>query len=65
MVDGQRSNPVLFDRQTWGDFLSLTGDLGGRALFSRYPATWVPWHDSRLLLDIDTPEDYQRLIDRG
>jgi molybdenum cofactor cytidylyltransferase len=62
LVDGRRSNPVLFDRQTWGDFLSLTGDLGGRALFSRYPATWVPWHDPRLLLDIDTPEDYQRLI---
>ncbi len=64
MVDGRRSNPVLFDRRTWEDFASLTGDLGGRALFSRYPVAWVPWHDPRLLLDVDTPEDYQRLIDQ-
>jgi molybdenum cofactor cytidylyltransferase len=64
MVDGRRSNPVLFDRGTWADFASLTGDAGGRLLFSRYPATWVPWHDPRLLLDIDTPEDYQRLLDQ-
>jgi molybdenum cofactor cytidylyltransferase len=64
MVDGRRSNPVLFDRCTWADFASLTGDAGGRALFARYPATWVPWHDPRLLMDIDTPEDYQRLLDQ-
>ena len=64
LVDGRRSNPVLFDRRTWADFASLTGDAGGRALFARYPATWVPWHDPRLLLDIDTPEDYQRLLDQ-
>ena len=63
MVDGRRSNPVLFDRRTWADFASLTGDAGGRTLFARYPATWVPWHDPRLLMDIDTPEDYQRLLD--
>jgi len=64
MVDGRRSNPVLFDQRTWGDFASLTGDAGGRALFSRYPVAWLPWHDPRLLLDVDTPEDYQRLIDQ-
>jgi molybdenum cofactor cytidylyltransferase len=63
MVDGRRSNPVLFDRRTWEDFASLSGDAGGRLLFSRYPVTWVPWHDPRLLLDIDTPEDYRRLLD--
>jgi molybdenum cofactor cytidylyltransferase len=63
MVDGARCNPVLFDRRTWVDFTALTGDIGGRQLFSRYPVTWLPWHDTRLLLDIDTPEDYQGLID--
>ncbi len=36
MVDGRRSNPVLFDRRTWADFASLSGDAGGRQLFSRY-----------------------------
>ena len=63
MVDGRRSNPVLFDRRTWADFASLSGDAGGRQLFSRYTVSWVPWHDPRLLLDVDTPEDYRRLLD--
>jgi molybdenum cofactor cytidylyltransferase len=63
MVDGQRGNPVLFDRDTFDELLELTGDSGGRQLFSRYPVTWVPWHDARPLLDIDTLEDYQRLLD--
>ena len=63
LVDGQRGNPVLFDRQTFPDLLGLQGDTGGRALFSRYPVAWLPWHDARLLLDIDTPEDYQSLLE--
>jgi CTP:molybdopterin cytidylyltransferase MocA len=41
--------------------LSLTGDVGGRAVFAKHPVAYVPWHDARLLLDVDTPEDYQRL----
>jgi molybdenum cofactor cytidylyltransferase len=62
LIDGQRGNPVMFDRVTFGDLLSLTGDTGGRALFSRYPVMWLPWHDPSLLLDVDTPEDYQKLL---
>jgi len=63
LIDGERGNPVLFDRRTFPDLLELSGDTGGRTLFSRYRPTWVPWHDSNLLLDVDTPEDYQRLLD--
>jgi molybdenum cofactor cytidylyltransferase len=62
-VDGQRANPVLFDRETFLDFLALRGDTGGRALFSKFPVTWVPWHDDRPLMDVDTPEDYRRLLE--
>jgi molybdenum cofactor cytidylyltransferase len=58
-IDGQRGNPVLFDADTFADLLAIEGDMGGRALFSRYPIEWVTWHDPRLLLDIDSPEDYQ------
>jgi molybdenum cofactor cytidylyltransferase len=61
LIDGQRGNPVLFDRCTFPDLLSLQGDQGGRALFSRYPLTWLPWHDAALLLDVDTQEDYDAL----
>ncbi|OGO29294.1 MAG: hypothetical protein A2W33_02670 [Chloroflexi bacterium RBG_16_52_11] len=62
LVDGQRANPVLFDRDTFTELASISGDIGGRPLFAKFPASWVPWHDSRLLLDIDTPEDYQSLL---
>lgn len=61
LVDEQRANPVLFDRVTFRDLKTLSGDTGGRAIFPLYPITWIPWHDRGLLLDVDTPEDYQRL----
>ena len=59
----QRANPVLFDRVAFPDLLKLEGDVGGRALFSKYPVEYLPWHDDRLLFDVDKPEDYQRLIE--
>lgn len=62
LVDGQRTNPVLFDKRTFWALLELQGDIGGRALFDRYPPRWLPWHDHRLRIDIDTPEAYQKLI---
>jgi molybdenum cofactor cytidylyltransferase len=62
IVDGQRGNPVLFDRSTFSDFDSIRGDTGGRELFSRYPVSWIEWHDPAVLSDIDTDDDYQRLI---
>jgi molybdenum cofactor cytidylyltransferase len=63
LIDGRRGNPVLFDRATFPDLLALQGDTGGRALLSRYPVAWVPWHDPSLLLDVDRPEDYQKLLE--
>ncbi len=63
LVDGQRANPVLFDQVTFGDLMQLEGDAGGRSLFARYPATWLPWHDPAPLLDVDTPADYARLLE--
>lgn len=61
---GRRANPAVFDRRTFPDLLTLSGDAGGRALFNmpeRYTPSWLHWPDERLLLDIDTPDDYQRL----
>jgi molybdenum cofactor cytidylyltransferase len=62
MVDGRRANPVLFDRRTFPDLLALEGDTGGRSLFSKYQPVWLPWLDSSLVLDVDTQEDYERLL---
>lgn len=60
---GRRANPVLFDRRTFPDLLALRGDTGGRAIFARHPVAWMPWHDETLLLDVDTEEDYRRLLE--
>lgn len=59
----QRGNPVLFDRVTYPDLIELKGDVGGREIFSKHHVEYMPWHDDRLLLDVDKPEDYQRLIE--
>ncbi len=57
---GRRANPVLFDRKTYSDLQSLIGDQGGRAIFRRFEPEFVEWDDS-ILLDVDTPEDLERL----
>ncbi|MCC6569612.1 MAG: putative selenium-dependent hydroxylase accessory protein YqeC, partial [Anaerolineales bacterium] len=62
MVMDRRANPVLFDRRTFADLLTLEGDTGGRAIFHKHQVEYLPWHDDRLLLDVDTPEHYQRLL---
>lgn len=62
MVDDHRTNPVLFDRNTFADFANLQGDVGGRAIFSRHQVRWVPWLDSSLAIDVDTLEDYNHLL---
>ena len=59
----QRANPVLFDRVTFPDLLELEGDVGGRAVFSKHRVEFMPWHDDRLLLDVDTEEDYRRIVE--
>ena len=59
----RRGNPVLFDRVAFPDLLSLQGDVGGRAVFHKHKVEFLPWHEDALLLDVDTPEDYQRLIE--
>jgi molybdenum cofactor cytidylyltransferase len=62
LVIDRRANPVLFDRTAFPDLLTLEGDVGGRAVFHKHRVEYLPWHDDRLLLDVDTPEMYQRLI---
>lgn len=66
LCQGRRANPVLFDRLTFPDLLTLQGDVGGRALFASergYPVAWLPWEDERLLWDLDTEEDYRRMLE--
>jgi len=64
-ADGRRANPVLFDRVTFPDLCALQGDTGGRAIFARFPLRYLPWLDERILLDVDTMADWERLQGDG
>ena len=63
VLEERRANPVLFDKVTFPDLVQLQGDVGGRGIFSKHKVEFLPWHDDILLLDVDKPEDYQRLMD--
>jgi molybdenum cofactor cytidylyltransferase len=57
--------PVVLDRILWPELGSLEGDVGCRALIRSRPelvAALPVSEDSRHPVDIDTPEDYQRLV---
>lgn len=61
--NGEARNPVLFPRKLFPQLLKLTGDRGGRTLLEKYrkKTTLVEWQEELPFLDIDQPEDYERL----
>ena len=61
-VGEKRTNPVLFDGSLFEALRGLHGDAGARTIFAQYPPTPMPWPDEQLLFDVDTPDDYQRLL---
>ncbi len=63
LINGQRSSPGLFDRKLFFELRQLSGDQGGRVLFSQYSVSWLEWNQEGINLDIDTYQDYQRLIE--
>jgi molybdenum cofactor cytidylyltransferase len=66
--DGLLHPPVVLRRELWGDLASLEGDVGCRAVIRAKPelvaAVPVPG-GLRHPVDVDTPEDYARLLGEG
>lgn len=62
--EGGRGNPVIFPEKFKEELLSLEGDQGGRVIIQKYidKVYFVDIEDKSLFLDIDTPEDYERLV---
>ena len=62
---GKRGNPVIFGRDTFHRLESLDGDCGGRSLFQEYAGNilQVPVDDPYIRFDLDTEEDYRRLLE--
>lgn len=59
---GQRGNPVLFDRSLFGELAATQGDQGGRMLVTRHEGDVerVKVDDPSVLLDVDTHQDYEK-----
>lgn len=64
--EGKRGNPVLIDRSLFRELKQLSGDTGGRELFKQHKDAidYLDIQTDAILTDIDTPEDYQRLLKR-
>jgi molybdenum cofactor cytidylyltransferase len=65
--EGRRGNPVLFDRRLFPDLLAITGDQGARNVIKVYEQQidWLNTTDGGTLLDIDTPQMYEQLVERS
>ena len=55
---GKRGNPVIWGKAFFEELKTLSGDLGGRALFESYPTAINPYFvsDDSILKDVDTTE---------
>ena len=60
-VNDRRANPVYFPKHTFSRLKQVAGDQGGRAIFSEFQVELFPWLDDCMAMDIDTPEDYEKL----
>jgi molybdenum cofactor cytidylyltransferase len=64
-ADGQRGNPVLFDRKFFAELQAIAGDQGARTVLQTYRDAIVAVEvDSAVLEDVDTPEAYEALLAR-
>ena len=60
---GRRGSPTLFDSYYKEELLDLVGDIGGKQVMKKYPEAVkvCEVQNPKVLEDIDTLEDYQRL----
>ena len=65
-ASGVRGAPVFFARSVFPLVMRIEGDQGARSLIQAHPELVVVerFDDADLMLDVDTPEDYQRLLRR-
>lgn len=64
MAGGIPRSPVLFPARFRQELMALEGDTGGRAVRAAHPGSCLPLEAEHAApyLDIDTEEDYNRLI---
>lgn len=67
LYNGKRGNPVIFPALLKKELLLINGDIGGREVIKNNLdiVNYIKIHDKYLGIDIDTIEDYKKIIDRG
>lgn len=65
--EGQRGNPVLFERSLFAELQAIHGDQGARSVLKAHQQSicWLDTTDGGILLDIDTPDAYGALLERS
>lgn len=64
-ADGQRGNPVLFDRALFPELLQIEGDQGARSVLRAHRDEIAGVEvAANVLEDVDTPEAYEALLAR-
>ena len=66
-VMGERhGHPVIFDRRLFGELLDAPLDRGAKHVIRAHAAEVenVPVTDPGCLVDVDTPQDYERVMGR-
>jgi molybdenum cofactor cytidylyltransferase len=60
---GEHGQPVLFPAGMFPELERVAGDQGGREVLAQHAerVRLVEWPDTRAALDIDRPEDYERM----
>jgi len=59
---GRQGHPVAFGTELYSELVGLKGDEGARRVVSRYPAHAIEVDDPGVLVDLDTPADFHRLL---
>jgi molybdenum cofactor cytidylyltransferase len=61
--NGQPGHPVLWNSNTFNRVASMSDNESGRSIQKEYSCFFLDWKDAMILRDIDTREDYQRLLE--
>ena len=62
-VDMKPGHPVLWNQQTFDRIRKMKSDETGKSIQNEFNRMYFPWSDKKILLDIDTQQDYQNLLE--
>ncbi|AOY78343.1 molybdenum cofactor cytidylyltransferase [Clostridium formicaceticum] len=65
--EGRRGSPVIFPKKFKQELMALEGDVGGKVIINKYldEARFVEIDDEKSLFDVDTQEDYEKILQAG